>query len=411
MPELPKMDSAIRRLQTLPDQVQTEYRDSRTPGLSLLVGKKARTWFLTYMAPDGKRKRLKLGRYPAVGLATARERSEGVFRDLHERIDPSQARKAYRESPTVAEAAEQYLVHYASRKVTKAMDSLVLNGDVIPEIGSRKLVDVSKRDVQAVLRRVMNRGAGHLANRTLSVLRQMLTWSVEQGWIETNAAVGVSMPYSEKPRSRVLSESEIEALWAALDSISAQSRTAFKLLLLTGQREMEVIGMRWSEIDLAKGIWTLPADEAGRSKSRTAPHVVPLSSPVAEMLAGMPRREGSEHVFLTNPNRGRWPAPTRGIVREGKVRLDDVLGFTEPWRIHDLRRTMRTGLSQLAVPPHIAELIIGHAAGGIVKVYDRYDYLPEKREALQRWSDHLLTIVGERPERHNVVALKEGAAQ
>ena len=98
MPKLPQVDSAIWRLTAEPGHAQTEFRDERTPGLSLVIGKKARTWFLTYKAPDDQRKRISLGRYPAVGLASARDRSNEVFRTLHDDIDPARARRAYRQS-------------------------------------------------------------------------------------------------------------------------------------------------------------------------------------------------------------------------------------------------------------------------------------------------------------------------
>ena len=274
----------------------------------------------------------------------------------------------------------------------------MIRKEVIPEIGGLKLVDVGRREVQAIIRRVLGRGSGVMANRTLEIVRKFLGWCVENGYLETNPAVGISRPTIERPRSRALSDAETSQLWAALDHVSPQARACFKLLLLTGQRLQEVLGMRWSEIDLERALWTLPAHDPGRSKARSAPHIVPLAPPAADLLATM-REAGQARptVFHGHPRAGNREEPTRGMVAMAKVTLDSGY-FTpaEPWRIHDLRRTVRTGLSQLSVPPHIAELVIGHAAGGLVKVYDRYDYLPEKREALTRWAAHLLTIVGER---------------
>jgi integrase len=122
---------------------------------------------------------------------------------------------------------------------------------------------------------------------------------------------------------------------------------------------------------------------------------------------GIPVKGDGNYVFRGRHRDGSPASPTRGILVAAKEVLDQRLKFSEPWRIHDLRRTARTGLSQLSVPPHIAELVIGHSIGGIVKVYDRYDYVAEKREALTRWAEHLLTVVGEQPRAENVVQISK----
>jgi len=413
MAALPNIDAAIRRLQSEPGKTQTEYRDPKTPGLSLIVGKTARSWSLMYVAPDGKRKRVSFGRYPAVGLAKARERAQSVFASLHDDVDPAARRKAYRAGKSINEAVDEFIDVYSVRKadVSKKMDEAVLRNDLVPEIGDRKLVDVTRSDVQKVIRRVQKRGSATMANRTLAIVRKFLGWSVEQGWIDTNPAAAISRPNVERPRTRTLSDAELEALWKALEKLSPQAHGAFKLLLLTGQREMEVVQMHWSEIDLERGLWTLPADGTGRSKMRSAPHLVPLAPAAVDVLGEIRKlNPDSETVLRARVRNGKQGPPSRSIVTKAKVRLDTkFLQFDEPWRIHDLRRTVRTGLSQLSVPPHVSELVIGHAASGLVRVYDHYDYLAEKRDALTRWADHLLTIVGERPACQNVVPINAEA--
>jgi len=154
----------------------------------------------------------------------------------------------------------------------------------------------------------------------------------------------------------------------------------------------------------------LPAHDPGRSKTRTAPHLVPLTPTSVAILSELeaPNREHSGCIFKGRPRDGSAASPTRAILVAAKNDLDARhLKFGEPWRIHDLRRTVRTGMSQLSVSPHIAELVIGHSIGGVVKVYDRYDYVEEKREALTRWADYLLTVVGERPRSDNVIPIGE----
>lgn len=427
MAKLPQVDTAIRRLAPEPGQKQTAYYDEKTPGLALIVGKKAKSWSLMYTAPGGRRKRIAFGRYPAVSLATARGRAQVVYRTIHDDVDPAAKRKSYHTAPTVAEAGEEYLKLHAVKKVSYRFDEKVIRKEVGPSLGDRKLIDIRRSDIQAVLRGIQDRGAGIMANRTLQVVRKFLAWSVEQGWIDSNPAVGISPPVVERPRSRTLNDEELRALWKALPLVSRQAQTCFKLLLLTGQREMEVVRMGWPEIDLERGLWTLPENDPGRSKTRSAPHLIPLTPASVAVLSdfkahssaeqkmgpggrqnGIPARAYGDCVFRGRHRDGSAACPTRGILVGAKEVLDEHLKFAGPWRIHDLRRTVRTGLSQLSVPPHIAELVIGHSIRGILKVYDRYDYLREKREALTRWSDHFLALVGEREASDNVVIL-EGA--
>lgn len=407
MPTLPKKSTAIAGLKSAPGAAQTEFRDRDEPGLSLVVGAATKTWFYTYRAPDGRRKRAKLGRYPAVGLAAARGRARGVQAALHDDLDPSAIRRAYRATPTVKEIAERYLATHAARKATGRTDTALMRNDVFPLMGDRKIVDIRRRDVQAVIARILERGSPFMANRAVEILAKFFSWAIEQGELETSPAAGVMKPTGQRPRERVLTADEIKRLWLALDKLSPQAAGALKILLLTGQREMEVLGARRDEIQLDKLLWTLPANAPGRSKARYAPHVVPLAPMAADIFAGLLEgRQGSATVFGGQRRTGGLDGPTRGLLAKAKVRLDSGLFPTaEPWRIHDLRRTMRTGLSEIGVAPHIAELTIGHATGGLIKVYDRFVFLAEKRDALNRWAEHVAVLVGEKPGSENVVPL------
>lgn len=418
MAALPSTDTGIRGLAPREDGERVEYWDSKVHGLTLLVGKRTKTWYAIYTAPDGKRKRLSIGRYPAVGLASAREKMKTLSADVHaKKIDPSAERKAHRSAPTFAELAEECLADKAAhgrltRKTRQSYDSL-LKGEIVPRIGARKINDLSRADFAGVVGPIRARGRLYLANRALELMRSICRWAVDHGLIAIDPTAGLK-PGKEHSRDRTLSDAELAALWKALDGISDQARDCYKLLLLTGQREMEVLGMQWSEIDFGKALWTLPAKAEGRSKKRERAHVVPLSPPALDILrlAREAWPEGGA-VFQTVKRNGERTTARRGLISGWKPELDASLQFAEPWRIHDLRRTMRSGLSLLAVPPHIAELVIGHAAGGIIRVYDQYDYVAEKRDALNRWAGHLLRVVGEdeAPERGGVVVAMPGAGR
>jgi integrase len=385
MPTLPQIDAQIKRLRPVADAPQTEYRDENSPGLSLIVGKKRKSWSLTYTTIEGKRRRISLGLYPEVSLANARRKAEDTRTAVRQNSDPQAAKRAYKSSKTVEEVADDYLRLYAIQKATSNFDRDVIEKDLKPAIGSMKVVDVSRRHIQEVLKRPLGRGSGTMANRTLEIVRKLFSWAVEQGHIDTNPAHGISKPTRERARSRSLSDDELKAIWKALDSVSPQSRAAFKLLILTGQRLMEVVGASWSEIDFDKALWSLPAHEPGRSKMREMPHLVPLSPAALDILTELKERNVGSGVFTGKRRLGGGGQATRAIVAQAKVVLDELLIGMEPWRIHDLRRTVRTGLSAAGVAPHVSELVIGHSVGGLVKVYDRYQYLAAGRvESLGR---------------------------
>lgn len=297
MPALPQIDTQIKKLQPVGDAAQTEYRDKNSPGLSLIVGKKRKSWSLTYTTAEGKRRRISLGLYPEISLANARRKAEDTRAAVRQKADPQAAKRAYKSSNTVAEVADEYLRLYAVQKATAEFDRYVVEKDLKPTIGSMKMVDIARRHIQEVVKRPLERGSGTMANRTLEIVRKLFGWAIEQGHIDTNPAEGISKPTKEKARSRALSDAELKLVWHGLDSLSEQSRAAFKLLILTGQRLMEVVGASWSEVDFEKALWTLPTHEPGRSKMREAPHLVPLSPAALAIFAELRARSAGQGVF------------------------------------------------------------------------------------------------------------------
>jgi integrase len=173
-----------------------------------------------------------------------------------------------------------------------------------------------------------------------------------------------------------------------------------RLLALTGQRKSEVADARWSEFDLQQKLWTIPA---ARMKA-DAPHVVPLSDAAIEILKTLPRFESGDHLFSTIFG----VKPVNGFSKAKDIldrKLKQILGKpVEPFVIHDIRRTMRTGLSALPIPDLVRELVIAHTKPGLHKVYDQFAYLDEKRQALDLWAGRLRDIITPPPA--NVVELR-----
>ena len=186
-----------------------------------------------------------------------------------------------------------------------------------------------------------------------------------------------------------MSDEEVAKLLPAFKAMEYPYGPLLNILLLTGQRVGEVAGMRWDELDIGErtaasgeafedrralpAVWELPPERTKNGRR----HVVPLSGPAANILAALPLL--GEFVFSFGDR------PVRGFSKV-KRRLDALSGVTG-WRIHDLRRTVATGLARLGTPPHIVSEILGHAPQGITRqVYNRYSYQKEMREALERWA-------------------------
>jgi integrase len=218
------------------------------------------------------------------------------------------------------------------------------------------------------------------ANRSAASLRAALTWAVDQGLLDTVPPFPRMAKGEERGRDRVLSLDELRAIWAATAGGSDHD-VIVRLLMLSGQRREEVGGMRWAELDLERGLWSLPGS---RTKNGRA-HQVPLSRQAVALLGAREGLPGREYVF------GEAEGSFSGWSR-CKRRLDARSGVSG-WTLHDLRRSFVTHLAELGISPHVIEAAVNHVSGhkgGIAGVYNRAVYGPEKARATQAWADHLL---------------------
>jgi integrase len=191
-------------------------------------------------------------------------------------------------------------------------------------------------------------------------------------------------------RDRVLTDDEIRLVWAAAEQEAYPFGSLVKALLMSGQRLREIANARWAEID-----GDTLAIPAARMKGKVA-HSLPLTDRMRELLDGLPRFAGGDYVFTTTAGR----RPIGGFSRM-KRRLDRRIAASDavaPWQIHDLRRSMRTGMAEAGIMPFIGELVIGHRQQGVHAVYDKAKYDREKRAALEAWEKRLIEIVEPEPE-------------
>ena len=218
------------------------------------------------------------------------------------------------------------------------------------------------------------------AARARANLAAMFGWAMGEALCDANPVIGTNDPADGiKPRARVLSDAELVVVWNAAGN--EDFGRIVKLLILTGARRQEIGSLRWSDIDFDAGTLTIPAERAKNGQALE----LPLPATPIGILRATPHRRN--YVFgTTGLGFTGWSIATDAFRR----RLTRTL---EPFTLHDLRRTFRTGLGRLGVPPHVAELLINHVKGGVQAVYDRYSYEGEKRAALALWADHVTAAV------------------
>jgi integrase len=386
-----------------------DHTDPATPGLQLRVRRTAnghsRTWCFRYKW-RGEPVRIVIGHTSGMKLIDAREEAIKLRKALDDGIDPRRARPRRLPTPLppsagaaavatpdrkhsiehlVTEFTERYL--RPSRKRPEYAEA-ILAKDVAPEWRGRDARTIEPHEVITLLDKIVDRGSPVSANRTAALLSQLFRFGIQRRIVQTTPVQLLFPPGGkEKARNRVLSDDELKVFLKDPRACTRFERLEHVLLilLLTGQRRGELALARWSDIDLKARTWTIPDENAKAGRG----HVVPLSDwAVREFEALKPMAEGSRWV-LPASNRGD-PVDakllTRGLAKCLKrFKEAGVKAFT----LHDLRRTCRTGLGRLKIEPHISERVLNHVQHGIAGVYDRAEYLDEKRAALEKWAEYL----------------------
>jgi integrase len=335
---------------------QTDYFDESVSGLALRVTSGGtKSWSLLYGSP---RRRVSLGRYPALSLAAARARALEV--------------KDGRASGTIAALAETYLRSINGLRSVKEIERR-LRRDVLPIIGHIPLGELHRRDVTRVIDgKIVD--APIAARRAFEDIRGMIRWAVARGDLDHNPIDGMKGPAISKPRTRTLSDDEIRTLWRSLDQVSPAVERIIKLCLVTAQRVGEVAGISPGEIDLDRRVWNIPAS---RTKNGH-PHSVPLSRLALDLISDAP------------------PGISRKQVSETIYDYQDHFGIAH-FTAHDLRRSALTKMAELGVAPIVLGHVANHRtttkAGMTLSVYVHHQYEKEKRQALELWADRLKGIV------------------
>ncbi len=377
----------LKKLQAT-DKRQVDYFDDKQPGLCLRLGKSGTKAFAVVYRVKGSRKkrRVTIGRFPALSLADARKKARQIMIDAERGKDAAQKKQELLQAPTFKELCGIYLEKHAIHKRSYKEDKRKIETDLLRAWGNVKAHDVKRRDVLMLLDKIVDRGSPISANRTLALIRKIYNFGIERDLVESNPCAMVKAPGREKQRDRVLNSDEIRKLWTAFDEVLTPAMANIqKLRLITAQRGIEVCSLQWQDIDFETGWWTIPA---GISKNKMA-HRVPLSGMALDIIQEQQKKNSdSEWVF---PSRKQTAGHVRWFQRSfNKARAHSGL---EDVTMHDLRRTAASLMTGMGISRLVVSKILNHAEHGVTHVYDRHGYDAEKRAALEKWAARLEQIL------------------
>lgn len=361
-----------------------------------------KSWLYRYNF-EGRARKLNLGQYPAVPLSEARQKAAEAAQKVKKGIDPGEEKQLekvkFKATPTFPELVDEFWSRELKDKKSGPQTHRLLNYDCVPAWKHKRVESITRRDIVILLDKIRDRSPV-VANRVHGSLSRIFNFAAERGIIDDSPCTRIRKN-KEKSRSRILSNHEIKELWESLEDPKQwdlSTRLALKFLLITGQRPGEVAGARWDEIQ--GEVWTIPAE---RMKNKEQ-HSVPLTSLAMDVLDATREYTDSEFIFPSSKGKGHVArlSLSRAIRRrlgadqsekKGNYRRRQRLNM-DPFTPHDLRRTVRSKLAELGVDDVVAERVLSHRLKGILAVYNRYDYMKEKRQALQKWERHLRFLVG-----------------
>jgi integrase len=425
-------DRTLKALKPAPAGKRLDIIDTVVPGFGIRVTDKAdskgyaaqRTFILVARYPGSPNPtRRALGEYGKLTLDQARQKAREWHELISKGIDPGQREteqrtsEAARRANTFGVVAEDFIKRHLKNQRRAQVSEREIRKELLgqtrdrktkawrnekPQWRNRPIESITKRDVVQLIDEILDRGARRHAHNILGHARAIFNWAINRGTygieqspcdrLKPSQLIGVKVP-----RQRVLNDAEVRAVWNASQRLPYPFGPLTALLMLTGCRQAEGAEARWKEFDLGKKVWTIPKE---RFKS-DSPHIVPLSDAALAVLDTLPRFNSGDFLFSSTHGR----KPVSGFSN-GKERLDALIAketAIEPWVFHDLRRTVRTRLSELRVPEPVAEMVIGHARKGLARVYDQHRYIDEMREALDAWSARLRDIV--QPPPANIVKI------
>jgi len=399
--------------------VKHRIADHEVKGLFLRITPTGAKSYVLRYSQEGRRGEAAIGDATAITLVAARAKAMDLLNSLTlQGIDPVQAKQAailaerQRKNASFAALTEAYSKDAARRKRPRTLEyeTWLLEKHILPKLGQRPYAELRRSEIIAFIEAIGDKTGQVTANRAHAVIRQILNYALKRDLIGANPALGIERMFPEVSRDRILNENEIRKLWSFLEAaranggeglapgqrvgerpvniVSPAVATALQLCLLTLQRSGEVAGARIEEFSWKERLWIIPAD---RMKGKRA-HAVPLSGLAMERFQSAFKLAGGTIAFKDRS--GEASLDPKRLTR-AMNRCCTHLGLLNAGP-HDLRRTGRTMMTseEVGVSYEVAERVIAHLFGSAVsRVYDRNEYLREKRAALDRWEEVLCEIV------------------
>jgi integrase len=350
------------------------------------AGKVLRSWVCQYRRLGGQTRRLLLGSAEAVGAEFARTMARKALGKVANGADPQAERvdRRAKDRHTFKAVVDDFLAMKRRDVRPRTYTELVryLSGPYFKPLHSLPLDQITKRDVANRLNHITLESGSIVAARARSQISALFSWAMAHGGCEANPTIGTVRPKVSQPRERVLDDSELARVWhACLDDDYGR---IVRLLICTGCRRQEIGSIAWSEIDLGRDVWVLPA---ARSKNGRQ-HVLPIMPMMRTIIEAVPRIASRDQMFGTRRSGfTNW--------QRGKAALDRRSGV-ENWCVHDVRRSVATRMADLGIGPHIVEEILNHRSGhrsGPAGIYNRSRYTSEVKSALGVWESHLRGLI------------------
>ncbi len=390
-----KLTDALLRNISKPDK-PFELFDTVVTGLTMRVSKGGMKTFTFKYFFSGRARRFPIGRYPSITLKAARKQANLLHLKVKSGIDPVREQQRQRdrlENMTFRECAELFKSEYLPRlkESTRKDYTSRIDKHLVPAFGRSVVNDIQRSQIKRFLKPIAEKQPVH-ANRLQAILSKIFSYAVNEEFTTNHPLKRLPKLGEETRRDRWYSKKEVRELWLAFEQQAEPMQSLLKVLLLTGQRLGETSRMKWADIDTDRAIWVIPEGEtkAGRG------HVVPIIGTFKDILENLHQLTGHrEHVF-TSPMNSEKPLssfkPVTNRIREYEKAPSDL-------RLHDLRRTAATYMAELGTDRTTLGKLLNHKGlsgdSHVTSIYDRHDYLQEKRRALAIWDSYLKRIVFE----------------
>lgn len=370
---------------------RAEYYDSQVKGLMVRVTDNGARSFYVRRKKDGVSQRIKIGPFPEISLEEARQKALELCSALLKGENPLVERKAKKAEPTFGELLDTYLEEYANAHCVASKEIAAVFRRYYSDWKHRKMDSISNADCQRKINEVGKVNGPTAANHALTYARAAINWCIANKYASGENPFSATTKFKTQARERFLRPEELEKFFAALKQLSNEHgiRDYIYLSLLTGARQANVLAMRWDQLDLKLGIWTIPRTKSGESQT------LPLTQSALAILFDRDKQnkrlqkigEGSEWVFPGNGASGHLVEPKKGwYALLEAAELNDL-------RMHDLRRTLGSYMAIGNQSLHVIGKVLGHKSASATQIYSKLTHDP-LRQAMEKAEADMLRAAG-----------------